>query len=431
MRGLTAFAALWLLCSIPADAENNATVLFGQQQLNAGEQHRESLDAYLSKLKRETFGYDYNITEEQSKKLRDSWIQPVTVNYTLSRQNPYNGQNAPETQQESASIAIDQPIFRSGGIYYGIKYAEATRDVNRLSIEQQERQLIKQAVELLMQIKQADLGISKQKLQVANSEINLLQKREQYMSGQLDSGFLNNAIIETNLVKQTLLDLQTAKERLVSAFESISDLDYRTAKIPFLALLDKKHFMDETIDLKLAQRQREQASFNKSVTLAQYLPNISLQASYNWQKQESFFFAGDQAVKSQPPETAYYRYGFRASLPIDFNSVNDYEASRLAYLKSQVVIDDTRRSLKALYEQVMQNLENISAKIALSKENESLYAELLHDTKEQYAAGYKTEYDVKLLANSKQIEVLNQRVYEIDRQLELLNLYGKLSEPQS
>lgn len=431
MRGSTAFAALWLLCSAGLFAEENATALFGERQLQGGAQRSESLDAYLSKLKRDTFGYDYNITEEQSKKLRDSWIQPVTISYSLNRQNPYNGQGAPETQQESAAIAIDQPIFRSGGIYYGIKYAEATRDVNRLTIEQQERSLIKQAVELLMKIKQADLGIAKQKLQVANAEINLLQKREQYMSGQLDSGFLNNAIIETNLVKQALLDLKTAKERLVSAFESISDLDYRTAKIPFLALLDKKRFMHETIDLKLAKRSREQASFNKNVTLAKYLPSISLQASYNWQKQQGFFFANGAALKSDSPETAYYRYGLRASLPIDFNSANDYEASRLAYLKSQVVIDDTRRSLKALYEQVMQNLNNISAKIELSKENEALYDALLHDTKEQYAAGYKTEYDVKLLANSKQIEVLNQRVYEIDRQLELLNLYEKLSEPQS
>jgi len=431
MKGLYAFAALWLLCSSPVTADQNASVLFGEQHSGGETQRTQSLADYLSALKRQTFGYDYAITEEESIKLRDSWIQPLSVSYTFNRQNPYNGQGAPETQQESAAIAVDQPLFRSGGIYYGIKYAEASRDVNRLSIAQQERSLIKQAVELLMQIKQSDFGIEKQKLQVDNAEINLLQKREQYMSGQLDSGFLNNAVIERNVAQQALLDLQTAKERLVSAFESISDLDYRTAKIPFLAQVDESRFMHETIDLQLAQRQREQDRLNKNVTLAAYLPSINLQASYNWQKQESFFFAGEQAVKSQPPETAYYRYGFKASLPLDFNSVNDYEASKLAYLKSQGVIDDTKRSLKALYDQVMQNIRNIEAKIALSRENETLYDTLLHDTKEQFAVGYKTEYDVRLLANSKRIETLNQRIYEIDRQLELLNLYEKLSEPQS
>jgi len=414
MRGLYAFAALWLLCSALAASEHNATTGKG-------------LSAYLSQLKREAFGYDFAITEAQSKQLRDSWIQPVIIRYSLNRQNPYNEQGAPQTQQQSASIAIDQPLFQSGGIYYGIKYAQASRDVNRLSIAQQERTLIKQAVELLMQIKQADLGIKKQQLQVENSEINLIQKREQYESGQLDSGFLNNAVIERNIARQALLDLQTAEERLVSAFESISDLDYRTAKIPFLAQVDAAGFMRETIDLQLAKRQHEQERYNKNVTLASYLPSINLQASYNWQKQESFFFAGATAVKSEPPETVYYRYGLSASLPISYNSGRDYEASRLAYLKSKVTIDDTKRALKALYEQVMQNLHNTDAKIALSKENEALYATLLADTKELYKAGYKTRYDVDTLANSRQIETLNQRIYEIDRQLELLTLYEKLS----
>jgi len=424
MRGLTAFAALWLLSSIPAAADQNATMPSAAPQSGP-------LGAYLSELKRKEFGYDYEKTVQEGAALRDSWIRPVIISYTLNRQNPYNGQGAPVTQQESASIAVDQPIFQSGGIYYGIKYAEAVYDVGRLSVEQQERSLIKQAVELLMQIKQADMGIKKQELQVANSEINLLQKREQYMSGQLDSGFLNNAVIERNIAKQALLDLQTAKERLVSAFENISDLDYRTAKIPFLALVDEKRFMQETIDLKLAQRSEAQERYNKDVTLASYLPSINLQASYNWQKQESFFFAGSTSVKSQPPETAYYRYGLQASVPLDFNSINNYEAAEAAYLKAKVTVDDTRRSLRALYDQVMQNLRNFRGKIALSQENEALYDTLLEDTKVQYAAGLKTEYDVEILANSKQIETLNQRIYEIDRQLELLNLYEKLSEPRS
>jgi outer membrane protein TolC len=421
MKGLHAFAALWLLCSGLFAAEPDASVAFSAEPLSKEARPSGSLEAYLSELKREAFGYDYAKNEEESAALRDSWINPIVISYTLNRQNPYNEKGAPETQQQSASIAVDQPVFRSGGIYYGIKYAEASHDVGMLSIEQQERSLIKQAVELLMQIKQSDLGIEKQKLQVDNADINLLQKREQYMSGQLDSGFLNNAIIERNVAKQALLDLKTAKERLVSAFESISDLDYRTVKIPFLAMVDEARFMDGTIDLALAKRQREQERYNKNVTLASYLPSISLQASYNWQKQEksvATFVSG---------ETTYYRYGVSASMPIDFNSVNDYEASKLAYLKAQVVIDDTKRALRALYDQVMQNLENIGAKLELSKENETLYATLLRDTQEQYEAGFKTEFDVALLANSTRIETLNQRIYEIDRQLELLNLYEKLS----
>ena len=416
MRGSTAFAALWLLCSV-LFAEENASVAIGHQ----------SLEHYLSDLKRQTFDLEYEKSEQESIKLRDSWISPVALKYTFYRQNPYNGQGAPETQTETASIAIDQPIFRSGGIFYAIRYAEAVRDVGRYSIEQQERQLIKQAVSLLMQIKQAELSIRKQTLLIDNARINLEQKREQYLGGQLDSGFLNSAIIELNGVKLVLLDLQTAKERLISSFKSISDLDYRRAPVPILAMIDEGDFLSDAIDVKLNRSTVEKERWFTRGTVAQYLPSINLQASYNWQKQESFFFVGSGAVKSQPPETAFHRYGLTASMPLDFNSLNDYEAAQAAYLQARVQVGDTKRALKALHEQVMQNLRNIDAKIALSVENAALYATLRNDTESLFHAGLKTAYDVKTLENSEAIEAINQRLYRIDRQLELLNLYEKLS----
>lgn len=423
MKVSTASAALWLLCSIVSADTNATNPAHGRDAMTA-----RHLGHYLSQLKRNIFGYEYVKTDEESSKLRDSWIRPVTISYTLTRQNPYNGQQAPETQSESASIVINQPVFQSGGIYYAIKYAAAVQETGRYSVAQQERQLIKQAVSLLMQIRQTELTIEKQELQIDNARINLEQKHEQYLSGQLDSGFLNNAIIELNVVKQVLLDLQTTKERLVSSFESISDLDYRTAAIPVLAILDEQTFLRQNIDLKLAQSTREKEKYFKNTTVASYLPNINLQASYNWQKQESFFFAGASAVKSSPPETAFHRYGITASMPIDVNAINDYEAAQAAYLKAQVQIDDTKRALKALYEQVMQNIRNFEAKIALSKENIKLYTTLRKDTEELFQAGLKTNYDVQILRNSETIEAINQKIYQIDRQLELLDLYEKLSQ---
>ncbi len=287
--------------------------------------------------------------------------------------------------------------------------------------------MIKQAVDFLMQIKQSVLTIEKQNLQIENSGINLEQKREQYLNGQLDSGFLNNAIIETNIVKQALFDLETRNAQLIAQFKKISDLDPKTAKIPFLAMLDEERFLEQNIDVKLAESEGKKNRYNKNVTLVKYLPAVNLQASYNWQSQTSNFYAGDNIVSSSPPDTTYYRYGLAASMPLDINSYNDFEAAKVEYLKSQVVIDDKKRELKLLYDQVMQNLTNFDKKIALPEENRKLYAALLDDTKGLFRAGYKTQYDVDILSNSMQIEVINQKVYEIDKQLELLTLYEKMS----
>lgn len=430
MKVLTASLKLSLLFSlllVSLDAQESdalSTEERSQSQTEAG----ESLESYLSGLKRQEFAYDYLKVEEESAKLRDLWIQPIRLNYTLTRQDMFNELGAPETQGQNAAITIDQPIFQSGGIFFGVKYANASREFSNYSIDQQKRVLIKQAVELLMQIKQSTLMIQRQQLQIDNSEINLEQKREQYLNGQLDSGFLNNAIIEKNVVTQALYDLETNKERLVSKFESISDLDHREAKIPHLGFLDEQQFLENNIDIDLISSQSERDLYNKHTTLAKYLPKVSLQASYNWQKNESVFFINGAPQNASSPETDYYRYGVNVSMPLDVNSINDYEAARISHLKSLVQIDDKKRELKSLYDQVMQNLTNFDKKILLSQENRDLYATLLAETEELYAAGYKTSYDVATLKNSEKIEVIDKKIYEIDKQLELLGLYEKLTD---
>nr|MDA3947421.1 TolC family protein [Helicobacteraceae bacterium] len=213
--------------------EANATVIFDDQQMSEKEQKAStgSLDRYLSDLKRQQFGYEYEKNDQESSKLRDSWISPVMLQYSISRSNPYNR----DSESQSAAIVMDQPIFQSGGIIYGVKFANASRDFANYSIDQQKRIMIKQTIDLLMQVKQSKLAMDKQQLQIANSSINLEQQREQYLNGQLDSGFLNNAIIETNIVKQAMFDLETRNEQLIAQFKKLSDLDPKTAKIPFLA----------------------------------------------------------------------------------------------------------------------------------------------------------------------------------------------------
>ncbi|WP_455755813.1 TolC family protein [Sulfurimonas sp.] len=375
-------------------------------------ENNSSLENYISDTKNKQFEYDYQKNEAQSSILRDSWIAPINLNYSYSKSNPY----VTKQVNESAAIKMDQPIFQSGGIYYGIKYAQANKLYSDYSIDVAKRKLIKDAISILMQIKQIDLKISKQKLQIKNSKINLELKKEQYLSGQLDSGFLDNAIIERNVVIQTLYDIETAKERLISNFSTISDLDYKNAKIPFLELLDKQEFLKQNIVLKMVESQTQRDMYNKDVTVAKYLPQISFTAGYNWNKSDSKFTFG-------ATEKDYYDYGVKAYMPISINTFRDIESARVDFLKSAIVAKDKQKELTSLFEQVMQNIDNLEKKKSLSVENKNIYSKLLTDTKELYRVGYKTEFDVQTLENSVEISELNSKIFEYDKQLELLNLY--------
>jgi len=388
---------LWLLYSHAIFAnESNAT-----------------LDSYISDFKQLEFQYDYEKNKAESSKLRDSWIAPLQLNYSYSKSKPYTQ----EQTNQNAAIKMDQPIFQSGGIYYGIKFANASRLYSDYSIDVAKRKMIKETIAVLMQIKQMELKERAQKLQIVNSDINLEQKREQYLNGQLDSGFLDNAIIQRNSVKAALFDIQTSKEKLISKFEALSDLDYTKAKIPHLELISKDAFMKNNIVLKQNKAAIAKNNYYKNVTVAKYLPKVSLTAGYNYTKSEGQLFALMNNAQD------YYDYGFRASMPIDINTFRDIESAKVDYLKSQVVQEDKQRELIALFEQVLHNLENYDKKIELSNENITLYSKLLDDTNKLFQAGYKTEEDVKLLKNSLEIQNIDSQVYEIDKQLELLTLY--------
>lgn len=380
--------------------------------VTSASEKNSSLDNYISDTKKELFDFDYKKNKVDSSILRDSWITPIDLRYSYSRSNPYSK----EQLNQAAAIKMDQPIFKGGGIFYGIKYANASKDYSEYSIDVAKRKMIKDAISILMQIKQSDIKIKKQKLQIKNSEINLALKQEQYLSGQLDSGFLDNAIIERNVFIQNLYDIETSKERFISSFNSISDLDYKNVQAPTLELISQEEFLHNNISLEMAKSQVIRDGHNKGVVRAKYLPTISVTAGYNWTQTDGPVFGGVQ-------ERDYYDYGVKANMPLNINTFRDIESARIDYLKSETLALDKQRELKALFEQVMQNLNNLEKKKELSLENISIYSKLLDDTKELFSAGYKTEYDVQTLENSVGISQMNYKVYEIDKQLELLNLY--------
>jgi len=399
MKALKLSITLLLLCN---------SVVFSNEKEN-------NLNEYLSTYKKEQFDLDYTKNKAEGSKLRDAWIAPLRFNYTYKKSEPDNQ----ELTSKTAAIRMDQPIFQSGGIYYGIRFAQASAKYADYATDVAKRKMIKEAVSILMQIKLTQLKEQKQVLQINNAEINLLQKKEQYLNGQLDSGFLDNAIIQRNIVIQSLYDIQTNKEKLITQFHTLSDLDYQQAHIPHLELLSEEEFIQHNIVLKMNRSEIEKNKYKKNTTISKYLPSVNLIAGYNWNDSKQYM--GQNAIISN--NVNYYDYGVRATINLDINTFRDIESSKIDFLKSQVVQKDKERELNALFEQVMHNIENFQKKVDLSKENADIYAKLLKDTQDLYNAGYKTEYDVQTLENSVKIQEIDSKIYEIDKQLSLLTLY--------
>ena len=65
----------------------------------------------------------------------------------------------------------------------------------------------------------------------------------------------------------------------------------------------------------------------------------------------------------------------------------------------------------------------LDKKIYLAQKDEKVYKNLLRLTKDLARAGEKTSLDADIMSNSLQIRKLDQKIYRIDKQLKLLQLY--------
>jgi len=376
-------------------------------------------EAFISDIKEQSFKLQQKRIEVESRKLSSSWIEPIELIASKS----YNNQFGADQKNTLYKVSINQPIFKSGGIFFAIKYANAKGRFENLSVKEQRRALIKEAVGLLIKIKRTELQSSRQEFILKNARIDLLRKREQYDSGQIDSGFLDNAVLAKNSSALALLDIKSAKNDLIAAFESISELSWTDVKLPVLSLVSEKEFFDEHLEVKKAKADVLQNEYFQNVTVAKYLPTFRLNASYNDVNNENFAFGNGINFSSAD---SYYQYGLSASWRfLDVNILRDIESSKLGYLKAKNAQIDLKNTLTKRYKKILNNINIVDEKLKLTLEDKNLYAKLSVDTKELYEAGQKSIYDVQTLENSEKVQRLNFDILSLDRQLLLLELYEK------
>jgi len=397
MKGSSVLKRLCLLCSF----------LF-VSSLGADE-----LGSILSENKELLFDYRFQSNELQSDMLSKSWINPVTVRYGKDYTTRFK---TGTIDTGNFSVYIDQPIFRSGGIYYAIKYSGALRSANRADIILQKRQMIGDAVSILFQLKKVRLEQQKMKYQIKNDIIDIEQKRDSYESGLLDSSFLDQAILKKSQDETALLELKLNEMELKQRFSLLSNKAPEKLRLPKLKLIDKQNYTRENLELKRDSMRALEMDYKEKVTWAKYLPTVSLNAQYN---------NGDLSPLFPSPNLneAYYNYGFSVSMPLDVNAFSDIELSKVEKLRAATQVLDRKDTVSEEYDWIRNSLGILEKKITLARKDEKIYGNLYKVTKNLAQAGEKTALDADVMKNSLQMRKLDQKIYSIDKQIQLLKLY--------
>ncbi len=401
MKGLNVLKKLFVLCSILASLL-----------------HADELGDILSDNKELLFDYQLESNELESDKLSKSWVNPIRMKYSKN----YSTQFGDKTiDMGTFSVVIDQPIFRSGGIYYAIKYSDAMRRANASDIMLQKRQMIGDAVSILFNLKKTKLEQKKMRLLIKNDTIDIHQKRDSYEAGLLDSSFLDQAILKKSQDEATLLEMELNLLELKQRFSLLSDKDPQELKLPILKLMSKEQYSSENLDLKTDRLRAEVSNYNEKITWAKYLPTVSLQGQYIDGDINPLFVGPGSTLQEQ-----YYNYGFTVSMPLDVNAFADIEASKVEKLRAAVQVLDRQETVKEEYQWIDNSLEILDKKIALAKKDEKIYQNLFKVTKNLADAGEKTSLDTEIMHNSLQIRKLDQKIYKIDKQIRLLKLYVRM-----
>jgi len=375
--------------------------------LNANE-----LENFLSPTYNELFDTELKKSFVQSKYNSLSWISPVTLGFERSWSNQIEGGWHP---RNSYFIGIEQPIFKSGGIFYGIKYAKSNYSLAKATTIGQKVKLNTQAHELVLQIKQLKLSIAKLKLQIKNAKIEIKRAKELFNAGLFSSVELDNALIKKDEANIALFDLEANLANLIAAFKKISNKDINSIKLPKVRLLTKDEFLANNIEIDIAKAKRQSSKNYTKMVRSKYLPTISLGARYT-------------KISNAQPHTkdAFTNYSLKVSMPISVNTSNDLEVAKLDSIIDGIKIKNTKIAQSVDYDTTLKRVKSIEQKIAIANKQIKAYKRLYKSTNEQYKAGQKSIDDVELIKNSLKIKRLDKNIYTYAKSIEILKLYEKV-----
>jgi outer membrane protein TolC len=214
------------------------------------------------------------------------------------------------------------------------------------------------------------------------------------------------------------VDLKYQKQEFINNFNNISSNDYTKFELPTFIIFSEKEFLENNIDLKQIEADVDKKGNYSYMTMAKYLPSIN--AYYNYSK----YHDTDNNIKlDKENEQAF---GVNVTVPFDSRTFNDIQSKRIEYLKSKLNLENSLDDEKTFFKIKLEKIAMLDERLQITKDDLEVYNSILKIINEEKQAQIKTQSDLETLQNSQKIKSLDLKIYEIDKQLELLEMYAKL-----
>ncbi len=273
-----------------------------------------------------------NEIEALHKKQKYDWVAPLSL--SLSK-NKSKSLTSGTYTVDQATVGLNQDIFRSGGIYYTMAFADKQRNYQLLTWEKENNELYQQIYTTVVTLKRLNFQLKQSEYRLKNTEIDLFLKQEQYKVGSVDMTQLNNAIMDKN---DQLKQIITIKESVVSTQKKLKELtpfSLEEIDTPIFTMIDKDKYIQQNYAINQADIQSD-VNFNQyKNTKSNYLPHVSINAEVGYQEY-------NQKTYNTDYDGNFYSTGLSISMPLDFNSNTTIEEQRAAYLQAKLQIEDEK-----------------------------------------------------------------------------------------
>jgi outer membrane protein TolC len=367
-------------------------------------------DVPLSPVKEEILKQKRTEIDTGAEALRYDWIAPLKLSLSHTEQKSPGESGFGGTSQAAASW--NQDLFRSGGITYAIRYADARHAFDRLGWAEARDGYRLGLFTAVLNIRKAQLQCERSETLLKNQDIALFIKRQQYEAGATDITELNDAIVARNSEQKNLLALEQALADGRAELKKYTDLEAETVVLPEFSLLERDAYLAQNYAAESARLQSEVAYDTYRVTKASYLPALSLNTAARYTQQHD-----------DGEDGASYSAGLTLSLPLAYNGADSVETERAAMLRQKAEAADTAREEGVAYQQARNLITRYEKENGVFRDNLKLYDTLIGVIGKGVEAGYKTGYDLQTLQNTKHTDELSMKINTINIQLELAKLH--------
>jgi outer membrane protein len=411
---------LIFLCSIGLSANAQVTTLTLKDAITYALQNK----AEAKKAKLNVENSDYQIQEVRSRALPQIVANGNLTYNPILQLNALPGDffGAPGTTilaplgqkwTSVAGLSLTQALFDLS-VFTGLKAAKSTRQFYQINDQLTEEQVIERVANNYYQV-----YVQRQKLILLDSNYVNTTKVRDIIKGQFDNGLAKKIDLDRVNVKAS--NISTQRQQILNAvqlqenalkfyigmpMETQIEIPQSEFEVTPAALSEAPNTANRT-EYLLLKKQEELLMFQKKSVEAEYYPTLSLSAGYNYigQGPEFPWFA-------KPADGVYWSdyssIGLNLRVPI-FTGFGTRAKVRQADVKIRSLqedIKDTQLSLDLEYKNATTQIQNSLITIENQKENMTLAAEILNNTKNNYLQGLASLTDL-LDAENASIEAQN------------------------